>query len=275
MSINEDLAVTLRVLAEHERDQFIESAEIGEKTGLEPGRVSDAIRILEDSGYVEAVRTMGNAPYDFSRAMITSGGRYEFERATKDAEERGSEGEAAVRRRPVPVGSPYGFTEEDWEFIDLESASENVIVVFGHQFKSTYYDTKKLTSQLQLDFELALTTAKLDIPCNLDLQFVPLEAGYGEHLFNQIARSIIASDIAIFETSDQNPNVMIEMGVALTWGVRVHPIRNATASAPPSDISGQTWARYQSDGLTWDDENHDGKVAAMVKQVLRRKTSTS
>jgi hypothetical protein len=43
-----------------------------------------------------------------------------------------------------------------------------------------------------------------------------LRAGYGEHLFNEIARDVIRADIAVFETSDRNPNVMIEMGVALT-----------------------------------------------------------
>lgn len=56
------------------------------------------------------------------------------------------------------------------------------------------------------------------------------------HLFNQIARDIIASDIAVFETSDLNSNVMIEMGVAPTWGTRVHPIRRHDAPPPPSDI---------------------------------------
>jgi hypothetical protein len=59
----------------------------------------------------------------------------------------------------------------------------------------------------------------------ITLQFEKLTAGYGEHLFNTIVRSIIGSDIAVFEVSDQNPNVMIELGVALTWGVRVLPLR--------------------------------------------------
>jgi hypothetical protein len=73
-------------------------------------------------------------------------------------------------------------------------------------------------------------------------------AGYGEHLFNKIAVDIISSDIAVFETSDYNPNVMIEMGVALTWGVRVLPIKKKGRPIPPSDISGQTWAKYTDDG---------------------------
>jgi predicted nucleotide-binding protein len=64
-------------------------------------------------------------------------------------------------------------------------------------------------------------------------------------LFNEIARDIISSDIAVFETSDLNPNVMLEMGVALTWDVRVLPIKKEGQPKPPSDISGQTYADYR------------------------------
>ena len=71
-----------------------------------------------------------------------------------------------------------------------------------------------------------------------------LRAGYGEHLFNEIARDVISADIAVFETST-NSNVMIEMGVALTWGRRVLPIKKKGARIP-SDISGQTSADYDS-----------------------------
>src|SRR2546425_1188080 len=78
--------------------------------------------------------------------------------------------------------------------------------------------------------------------------FEPLAAGYGEHLFNEIARDVISADIAVFDTSDLNPNVMIEMGVALTWGVRVLLIKEKNCPKPPSDISGQTWADYEENG---------------------------
>ncbi len=72
------------------------------------------------------------------------------------------------------------------------------------------------------------------------LEFHVLSAGYGDHLFNKIARDIISADIAVFETSDLNANVMMEMGVALTWGVRVLPIKKQGRPGPPSDVSGQT-----------------------------------
>jgi hypothetical protein len=35
---------------------------------------------------------------------------------------------------------------------------------------------------------------------------------------------------------------MIEIGVALTWGIRILIIREKNAKDIPTDISGQTWA---------------------------------
>ena len=105
----------------------------------------------------------------------------------------------------------------------------------------------------------------------LQLEFKNLAAGYGEHLFNKIAGDIISSDIAVFETSDYNPNVMIVMGVALTWGVRVLPIKKKRRPKSPSDISGQAWADYTSDGSKFVDEDHEYKLARMVEYTVQKK----
>ena len=99
-------------------------------------------------------------------------------------------------------------------------------------------------------------------------------AGYGEHLFNRIARDIIAADIAIFDTSDKNPNVMIEMGVALTWGIRVIPIREEAAPDLPSDISGQTWIKYRNSMDIVLDDQFDRKLSELVKRAIRKKNGT-
>lgn len=101
--------------------------------------------------------------------------------------------------------------------------------------------------------------------------FQPLAAGYGEHLFNEIARDIISADIGVFETSDLNPNVMLEMGVALTWGVRVLPIKVQGKDRPPSDISGQTWADYLDSGSTFVDPEHETKLVRMIERAIRKK----
>jgi hypothetical protein len=108
---------------------------------------------------------------------------------------------------------------------------------------------------------------------NIDLVFKTLSAGYGQHLFNQIARDIISADIAVFDTSDLNPNIMIEVGVALTWGVRVLLIKEETASKPPSDISVQTWAEYTKDGMEFI-SGHKEKLLSMVEFAIRKKRSS-
>ncbi|MGQ0791555.1 MAG: hypothetical protein ACT4NJ_04935 [Nitrosopumilaceae archaeon] len=106
---------------------------------------------------------------------------------------------------------------------------------------------------------------------HVELNFLPLKAGYGEHLFNEIARDIISADIAVFEASDLNPNVMIEMGVALTWGVRVLPIKEKSSPKAPSDISGQTWATYENSGKQFEDMDHERKLIRMVERAARKK----
>lgn len=105
----------------------------------------------------------------------------------------------------------------------------------------------------------------------LTLDFRSLSAGYGEHLFNEIARDIIGSDIAVFETSDLNPNVMLEMGVALTWGVSVLPIKYEGRPKPPSDVSGQSWAEYRDHAALFLDADHQAKVVRMIERAVRKK----
>ena len=233
MTINEDIAATLQALAKHERDDYVMNTDLANETGLDPGPLSDAVGLLEDSGFAKVLVTIGTAPYGFSRATITPAGRFELERATRQAQDASGTSEPSIRPTPLPVGSPYGFTDEDWEFIERARRSPKLLVTIGHQFESDYFTSDRLLRVLREEFESALSQAVREIGVDLELDLVPLRGGYGGHLFNQIARSIIASDIAIFETSDLNPNVMIEMGVALTWGKRVHPIREVKAPEPP------------------------------------------
>jgi len=105
----------------------------------------------------------------------------------------------------------------------------------------------------------------------IKVEFTALHAGYGEHLFNTIARDIISSDIAVFETSDLAPNVFIEIGVALTWGSRVFLIKKDGCPVPPSDISGQTFAAHKNDAKEFADPDHQEKLYRMVERAIRRK----
>ena len=173
-----------------------------------------------------------------------------------------------------PIGSPYGFTDADWEFIaDQKDRSSEIMVVLGYQFESEHRNSVLLKQNVEAMFQRAVERFNaMPTAISTTLTFRALEAGYGEHLFNEIARDIIAADIAVFETSDLNPNVMLELGVALTWGVRVLPIKRAGTQKPPSDISGQTWLDYNDNASTFADAEHDEKLVRMVERAVRKKT---
>ena len=282
--IDHDARAILRLLASKPRDEFVPAPEIAAATNLPPERVDDAVARLVDSGYAEWVQTFGTAPFDFADAYITARGRYESQRLealdavrTKTAPTSQAEGlsiDVKPSLPPSPAGSPYGFTDEDWETVSRHKArADRLYVVLGHQFSSGAFNSDDLRKNVRQTFEKAVERynqgRRVQVP--VKLKFSVLAAGYGEHLFNQIARGIIGSDIAVFETSDLNANVMLEMGVALTWGVRVLPIKLEGKPTPPSDVSGQTWADYRDSAAVWLDSDHLDKVVAMIERALRKK----
>lgn len=284
--IDRDARAILALLAKRPRDQFVPAKEIADEAKLTPDRVNDAVALLVDSGYAEWIQVMGTAPFDFGDAYITSRGRYEHQRRSameskvkpQPAVPPGGATSAANQTTPslppTPVGSPYGFTDEDWETVSRHKArADRLYVVFGHQFESEAYDTPILRQNIEHMFETAVQrfNASSRGHAPVKLKFNVLAAGYGEHLFNQIARGIIGADIAVFETSDLNANVMLEMGVALTWGVRVLPIKAQGRPVPPSDVSGQTWVDYQDSGAQFVDPEHITKLVGMIERALRKK----
>ncbi len=249
-------------------------------TGLPINDINDAFWLLKSSGYVDSVQYLETRDYNFTNMWITSLGRYEAERISgvlpepiKVATKQLPTQDQKISIPPAPVGSPYGFTDEDWEFIARQKSNDGkLIVVMGYQFQSPHYDQALLQSNVKAMFQEAVDRYNGSAGAlRAELTFRPLAAGYGEHLFNEIARDIIASDIAVFDTSDLNPNVMLELGVALTWGVRVLPIRLHSQPPPPSDISGQTWAQYKGSAAEFLDPDHPDKLVRMVERAVRKK----
>lgn len=266
---------------------------IREATNLEPIQINDAIELLHDFGLVERFTSIGTAPYSFYLVEITARGKYEIQRR-KSIKEAIPSVETTPRvsdrsdivalleryktaiqkvKPPVPIGSPYGFTPIDWELVSRRKKKKDVLyVVLGCKFKSSHYDTIELKKNVRNMFDLVVQRYnKENSGESISLEFVALHAGYGEHLFNAIARDIISSDIAVFETSDSLPNVFIEVGVALTWGSRVFLIKKQGCSAPPSDISGHTYADYLDNAGTFVDPEHEEKLYIMVERAIRTK----
>lgn len=286
--IDRDALSILKVLDEAPRDEYVDRNDVASRSGLTPERVNDAVALLVDSGWAEWEQTFGTAPFDFNCVTITARGRYERQRQVAvagddETPQRQHAGQAVPLEvlnsvtssllPPAPVGSPFGFTDEDWETVAERRGTPTLLfVVFGHQFQSEYYETDALRRNVELTFHEAVTQYS-QIPGRgpISLDFRNLQAGYGEHLFNEIARDIIGADIAVFETSDLNPNVMLEMGVALTWGVRVLPLKRNDRPVPPSDVSGQTWVNHSNNASSFDDPDHRHKLIRMVERAIHKK----
>ena len=257
-------------------EDSVNYAWIQSSTGLSPQDINDAVNYLNDIGAVSASHTFGTAPFDFSNVFLESKGKFLFHELN---EGKGTNEKHAQKRtlpdKPLnPVGSPFGFSEQDWvEVVVRKSDSSRLYVVLGMQFVSNVYNTEELTENLRSFVQTAVDQYNSTFNTKIELDFKALGAGLGEHLFNQIARDIISADIAFFETSDLNPNVMIEMGVALTWGTSVIPIKEKTAERPPSDISGQTWVNYSDSCKKFDERDFTKRLVVTIKRVIERKGS--
>jgi hypothetical protein len=277
--IQNNANTVLRTLAEQPRQEGVNAelsgTDLAQITGLAPNEINDAITVLREAGLVEWLQTMGTGPYDFNVVWMTPRGRYEFERTINQPEAE-TVHEVQVARPPSPVGSPFGFTDYDWEIVaDRKSRNDILYVVLGYKFESEHYNSDELIANVKDMFESAVSEYnELHASYQTALDFRALSAGYGEHLFNEIARDIISADIAVLETSNLTPNVMVELGVALTWGVRVLPIKREGLPTPPSDISGQTWVDYQNSANTFIDPEHSQKLVRMIERAVRKKGHT-
>ena len=272
--IEENAVKILTTLIERDIKEA-KGGQIKQITGLSPENINDAVVYLEDLGSVEVIKLVGTRPYNFGAVMVNSRGKYLYHEIKKKTDEVEKEGEKKLLpKRPVnPVGSPYGFTDDDWEFVSLRREDRSTLyVVFGLQYESDYYESDQLINNIEKNFQKVVDMYnEKQSKEKITLQFEKLTAGYGEHLFNTIARSIIGSDIAVFEISDQNPNVMIELGVGLTWGVRVLPLRKKNSPNPPSDISGQTWIGYEESGKKIIDGEFYKKLEKMIERAISKK----
>jgi hypothetical protein len=226
---------------------------------LSPPQVNDAVTILVENGFAEWQRFLGTAPFVFGYVQITPRGRVELERIRQTAVVHGERqpgvperharpgtppeapAAAAVAHAPHPIGSPYGFEDEDWELVaDRRSNREQLNVVLGYQFRSDHFRADDLAANVQAMFSRAMEQYS-HIPGAVPaaLHFQALSAGYGEHLSSIRSRAIsFAADIAVFEL-DLNPNVMLELGV-VDMGSSGAGDKSQGRHQPPSDISGHT-----------------------------------
>jgi hypothetical protein len=263
----------LKIMVDSTRDQYPNDF-LQQQTGLSPRDIDDAISYLEDLGAIQAIKALGTAPYHFLTVFFMPRGSYLYHEIKKKLEEENNRKEMiALPTRPFyPIGSPYGFNEDDYNTVAFRKRDiTNLYIVVGYQFSSEFYNTTLLLDNIKNYFEKVLKELNEKRDGKIGLLYEPLSAGLGEHLFNKIARDIIGADIAIFETSNLNPNVMLEMGVALTWGTRVVPFKRVDCPKPPSDVSGQTYVDYEDSATKIVDPQFEKKLLVIIERVIGTK----
>ena len=172
----------------------------------------------------------------------------------------------------IPLGSPYGFNNSDWNYVSKRSSLNHTLVVtIGYQFKSSFYDSKNLIKNIKSMFRKSIKKYNQETGSVIKLKFITLGAGYGEHLFNAIARDIISADIAVFDTSDQNPNVMLEMGVALTWAFLFCLYEKRLVLHRHPIFLVKHGITYNNSGSDFEIDDHYNKLTELIENAMMKK----
>jgi hypothetical protein len=117
-----------------------------------------------------------------------------------------------------------------------------VKIFVGYQIDSDYHNL--------VDLKNAVATVKSIVEGQID---VNLEIQYGEFvpgkfLFNEVLNAIKECEIAIFDISENNPNVLIEVGLAYGNNKHVVLLKNELSNEKfkvPSDISAFIYVPYK------------------------------
>lgn len=129
----------------------------------------------------------------------------------------------------------------------------------GYQLKSDFHSEEHVKS-LMLALEDRLRAS--GIALNVTYGRFPA----GVILWDSVRDAIRSADIAIFDISENSPNVMIEVGLALGYSKRVLLLKNSSSSAShpkPSDLS-YIYISYDGDGVL----NSPGIIAELERAVL-------
>lgn len=147
-------------------------------------------------------------------------------------------------------------------------------VFIGYQFRSSRFKRTEIDKILIEAFSKAESDINLNksvadkIKIRPKLQYLLS----GKAISNQILSKISAADLCIFELSDLNPNVMLELGYALG---RTKPCiflqhEDEEISKIPSDLSGVYMLRYNDDTL---DAKIGYEVYQHVNNVLEKRNA--
>ena len=102
----------------------------------------------------------------------------------------------------------------------------------------------------------SIAEKRLPAQCKLDIQVARLRGSHGQMLLENIFHRIIAADILVMDIGSGgddglNPNVLVEVGIAIGLGFerrRSLYILKPKDRTPPSDLNGFLFSDYSADG---------------------------
>lgn len=126
----------------------------------------------------------------------------------------------------------------------MQMKKRKLKVFVGYQINSEYHDTKDLKQSI---FKVKETVEKKFPTIELDIKFGEFKAG--KLLFNEVFSAIKECEIAIFDISENNPNVLIEVGLAYGNNKQVILLKNELSKEKfkvPSDIGAFIYVSYKN-----------------------------
>ena len=135
-------------------------------------------------------------------------------------------------------------------------------IFLGYQFKSDYYSAASLQNTLVSATQIVTEDYK-----ERGLSLQPDQVGHreGEHITCEICEKIQRAVFCVFEISNLNPNVMLELGMALGIGRKYALLRHTDSKDPSSDMGGLKYISYSDRrGLT----NCNAPLAAEIERYF-------
>lgn len=123
----------------------------------------------------------------------------------------------------------------------------NLKVFFGYQIQSKFHTPETLKA---LGNALKNFACEQQPPINIDITYGEFELG--TEFFKEIYEKINSSDLSIFDISENNPNVLLESGIALGGGKHVILLKNEESLdkyPTPSDLQQFVYLNYKKDEL--------------------------
>jgi len=130
--------------------------------------------------------------------------------------------------------------------IDTPNSLSTIKVFVGYQIDSEYHDHKSIRSLI----DKLYTELREENDINIEVTYGVFEPG--SNIWKEVQENITESQVAIFDISENNPDVLVEVGLAHGMDAHVIMLKNKDAEDEherPSDLLPLTYQSYSPDEL--------------------------